>query len=640
MRYSPVRVLAALGRRLSRYINDEKERRHYREVPYRAFTLDILPTGFREVSLEARLQSWLDHSRFGEYLSSHLDDLHNDQQARAMLLQEAEAIVSGSLRVFCSNVRFSGTVEWNRDITRGGLWPRKFFLKLRPAILGKVRGYGDYRYVWELNRHQHLPRLALAYRLECDQRYASTVVDHIVSWIDQNPPFHSLNWYSTMELGLRLHSWCVALALVADYQEFDADDLAKIRVSIFQQASFMLENLSADLVEEDGNTKLKNNHTIVELASLLSVFGALPELADSVLPGYRDVLSRKLLDELERQTWADGMHVEQSSSYLRFVLESLLVARLSADILEINAMIARYLQALQVFRYSDSKIFLVGDEDNGHAICLHPEVFPDDIASVLAMQHLIAEPPAIQAPGTAVVLPDSGHWSYTFTVDGSAVVVYFRAGRQDFPDIPGYAPHAHCDLLSFCVAVDGELLLVDRGTGSYNDRRLAAELRGETAHNTMRVSGTRQMRLLGAFKSADHVSCRMQLCGRTSVRGMMSMPTGVDTVTVTRELFVDDDDGRIVIQDHVQGLAGQAVELFLNVAPSINVINAAVLVMKSGVTARLKGFHVEDQRKVVYSPSYGVVKRATQLVHCGTPAAAEWICRWSIDMWVPDGSGS
>jgi len=148
------------------------------------------------------------------------------------------------------------------------------------------------------------------------------------------------------------------------------------------------------------------------------------------------------------------------------------------------------------------------------------------------------------------------------------------------------------------------------------------------------------MRLLGAFKSADHVTCRMQLCGRTSVRGMMSMPTSVDTVTVTRVLFVDDDDGRIVIQDYVQGLAGQAVELFLNVAPGVNVINAAVLAMKSGVTARLTGFHVDDQRKVVYSTSYGVVQRATQLVHCDTPAAAEWRCRWSIDMREPDGSGS
>src|SRR5262249_48458397 len=70
---------------------------------------------------------------------------------------------------------------------------------------------GDSKVTWELNRHQWLVRLGAAYRLTGDERYARTFAEDVRAWIRANPPGIGINWASSLEVALRLMSWCWAL---------------------------------------------------------------------------------------------------------------------------------------------------------------------------------------------------------------------------------------------------------------------------------------------------------------------------------------------------------------------------------------------------------------------------------------------
>ncbi len=89
-------------------------------------------------------------------------------------------------------------IDWHRDPVTGQIWEQRFWADYRPLHDSEGR---DSKIIHELNRHQHLPRLAKAYLLTGDERYAGEAVAQLNSWIDQNPPGRGINWQSSLEIG-------------------------------------------------------------------------------------------------------------------------------------------------------------------------------------------------------------------------------------------------------------------------------------------------------------------------------------------------------------------------------------------------------------------------------------------------------
>ena len=83
------------------------------------------------------------------------------------------------------------------------------------------RSVGDSKVVWELNRHQWVVRLAQAWALTRDERYAEACMATIDSWLDANPPGLGINWASSLEVSYRLISWCWALLLIRNCADAD-----------------------------------------------------------------------------------------------------------------------------------------------------------------------------------------------------------------------------------------------------------------------------------------------------------------------------------------------------------------------------------------------------------------------------------
>lgn len=639
---TPNNIARGLRNRTVSYLNDVRSYWHYRNVDYRRVDESSVSKELLAVDLTDYLSDRLKGRPLATYFTDVQAQLRQNAELLKIHLALSDKAVSGCLDVYDYPVSLGDPPEWNIDITGSGVWPRVFFKRYKRLIRGGRGRLGDFRFTWELNRQQHLIGLGLAHALSPDEKYQKCIVSHIVSWIDKNPPFESINWISSMEIGLRLLSWCLSLAQIST-ATIQQDDQNRILTSIYQQVRFLLENLSADLDDAGGDTKLKNNHTIVELCTLLVIIELFPMMLDS---GRSKInLLSALENELRRQTYPDGMHVEQASSYLRFVIEALLVTRLTVEGSGgLDGYIDLYMAALAAFRFDENSCFVIGDEDNGHVLIPCYESKPESLRVVLGLHKaLIASKPLEsddvspslawnQLSESTTFLKQSGHWIHRHKTGDSNFSLYFRAGRLDFPEIPGYAPHAHCDLLSLVLAIGDSLWLVDRGTFSYSQRAISDELRYSSAHNTITVENYEQMRILGPFHNDRHAQGRLCAADGQSVKGEMILSDGDRSVTVTREVSIDQESSEIHVHDIVSGLSGESVTWLINLHPDVSYSDDGLLSRKDAhYKILLQDFGEIETRAVKYSPRYGVLEGATQLRNTLAPGDAGRVeKKWSI----------
>src|SRR5262245_58449926 len=144
--------------------------------------------------------SLLDTSRFFAGVGNHDVSALLDREvpgARVRLVASADAMLEGRLRLLGhADLHVGDPVDLHRDPTTGLRASFVHWSQLNPLDPEMV---GDSKVVWELNRHQWLVRLAQAYRLTGDERYARNVSSHLTRWLADNPPGVGINWTSSLE---------------------------------------------------------------------------------------------------------------------------------------------------------------------------------------------------------------------------------------------------------------------------------------------------------------------------------------------------------------------------------------------------------------------------------------------------------
>ncbi len=159
-------------------------------------------------------------------------------------------------------VAIGAEIDWHRDPITGRIWERQFWADYRPV---HESGGRDSKFIHELNRHQHLPRLAKAYVLTGEERYAGEAVAQLNSWIDQNPPGLGINWQSSLELGIRVISWLWTIFPLLHSRSLDDDSAERIGASLFAQLEHVHRYMSL--------FSSPNTHLIGEAAAALFIAG-------------------------------------------------------------------------------------------------------------------------------------------------------------------------------------------------------------------------------------------------------------------------------------------------------------------------------------------------------------------------------
>lgn len=423
----------------------------------------------------------------------------------------ADLLVDNAVLLFGRPVRLAEPWNWHADPVSGAQWPpRRHWTKLSPA--GPPGA--DVRRVWERNRQRDLFVLGRAYWATGDERYAEAAAERLDLWRASNPPEHGINWWSNLEVAVRAIAWTWALHVFRDAPAFTAPRLRELVRLCWLAGRHIERDLPRSIRTMPGN------HVIGDAAGLAVVALSLPELADA--PRWRRTALAVLEREAAAQVNHDGTHREESPSYHAFVWEllclvALLARRQRVPMPQTWRAVERMAEPLLVISRPDGSLPASGDDDAaaGFDLC-EGSARAFTIAATAAVLFDRADLKAAARDPVEAILWLCGpegleQWSALASADVPAgrITAFGAGGRSSWkPDADWWflrggtqSRHTHADALHLEAAVQGQVLLEDSGTGSYNAsddwRRYARSTR---AHNTVVVDGRDQATMHRTFR--------------------------------------------------------------------------------------------------------------------------------------------
>jgi hypothetical protein len=485
------------------------------------------------------------------------------------------------------DVSLGRDIDWHRDPVSGFDWPRHYWsdydLVIHPP--------GDAKIIHELNRQQHLPRLAKAFFLTGDERYAFEAIVQIESWIEQNPRGQGINWQSSLEIAIRCISWLWTIFLLLESQCLNEESLRTICRSLFAQLDHVNRYPSV--------YSSPNTHLIGEAASLFIAGILFAELPRS--RRWREFGASVLVDSMERQVHSDGVYAELSSYYhcyaADFYLHALALAR-SNRISFPESMWSRLASMFDFLMHiirSDGTIPLLGDDDGGRVLAIaSPNYcsYRDGLcsASVLFSRSDFKYQAREFAEESFWLLGDEA-WTIFKSLAAHSPVELRRAFESAgyFVQRSGWDPHdtqvvfdcgglgmgrgghAHADALSFTVFSGGYEFLIDPGTSVYNGapdwRRL---FRSTSAHNTVVVDGKNQCEPGETFswrtKAAGRLLRQVELPETDYVDGVVNLGN-----VLHRRRMVHVRPNYWIVLDELQGRGEHDFDFFYHFAPEAQI---------------------------------------------------------------------
>ncbi len=425
---------------------------------------------------------------------------------------------------------FGEPIDWHLDPISGRRPPLVHWSHLDPLDSSTV---GDSKVIWELSRHQWLVRLGQAYRLAANERYAETFASCVQSWMDANPKGLGINWASSLEVSLRLISWCWALFLVRYSKALTPGVFAHMLSEIHAHASHVEKYPSYYFSP--------NTHLTGEALGLFYAGILFPELRAA--KRWRTLGTQILVAESERQVLPDGVYFEQSTYYQRYTVEIylhflILAARNGVSVPPVVAeRVQRMLDFLLAVRRPDGSMPQIGDCDGGWILPLADRA-PDDYRGIFSTAAavfgrpdyawaagelapetlwLLGEPgiaafkalrPAPPATAPSRLFIDGGYAVMRSGWDSESHQLIFDVGPLGCPMSGG---HGHADLLSIQCSFFGEPCLIDPGTYSYTgESEWRDYFRGTPAHNTVMIDGIGQAVPDGPFKWQNRPAARLR----------------------------------------------------------------------------------------------------------------------------------
>lgn len=424
----------------------------------------------------------------------------------AALVERANRITQGYFDLLgLRQVSFGIPIDWHLEPIAGKRAPLIHWSQINYL---DSEAFGDKKIIWELNRHQYFATLGQAYWLTGDERYAETIVSHVDSWINENPPKLGINWASSLEVAFRSISWIWALYFLRDSPCLAPELFVRVSKFLYLHARHLETFLSTYFSP--------NTHLTGEALGLFYLGTFLPELKHSAR--WRALGLRILLEQLDRHVRPDGVYFEQSSYYHRYTTDFYLHLAILLDAngemmpRKLSEKLLLLLDHLMYITRPDGTTPLFGDDDGGRVMRLDQSL-ENDFRSTLATGAAFFNRPdykfvsggpkeesfwllgpralkdlddltATEPEHTSMAFPVGGYYVMRDGWDAESNYLLFDCGPHGVSN----CGHAHADALSFELAAKGQTLLVDPGTYTYtSSQELRDWFRGSSAHNTVTV---------------------------------------------------------------------------------------------------------------------------------------------------------
>jgi hypothetical protein len=499
-------------------------------------------------------------------------DTVRDTPYAADLVKLADQILLGKIPIFETEIDYGPAVAWRRDPLRGTETPRKYF-RFIPYL--DLAAAGDHKWIWEVNRHQHLVLLAQAFVITGKQAYCDEVIRQLELWWHDNPPQRGINWTSALEVGFRALSWIWIWHLLGENMspEFRQRFLKKI----YAHGLHLQYNLSIYFSP--------NTHLLGEAVALHALGRLFPEFPRAQ---HWRTLGRDIVRcQMAAQVKPDGSHFEQSTYYHVYALDFFLLHAVLEDVSdEYRDGLVRMTAFLSSVVRSDGELPLLGDDDGGRvfhpygkrtlfargtlataSLMLGQSAFSYSARDVeeVALWWLGPERcqsiPFSQITQPSQVFRDSG---LVAMKRGNASVL-FDAG----PFGPWSAGHSHADTLSLLVSAGSQNILIDPGTYTYLDPQWRDTFRGTAAHNTIRMDSEDQATPAGPFRWLDKPEVSLIDFSSTTEQDSATAICRYRGFTHKRTVKFRNDGG-LKITDELDGPPGEhLVEQFWHLGQSV-----------------------------------------------------------------------
>jgi hypothetical protein len=418
--------------------------------------------------------------------------------------------------------------DWHCDFFSGNSFPMSFSKKI------DIRKKADLsaKVVWEVNRLQFLMQISLNYQNTKDISYLNDFMNLIKSWKENNPYLVGVNWYSNIEVNLRLINWFLC------WEALDADDLIKENESfnqfvkndwlplIYQHCIYSFKNPS--------KYSSANNHLISEYAGL---FIAASKWTFKESEKWIKYSQNGLETEIIKQHTKHGINKEEAAEYIQFITDFFLLAHIVAENTNRPFSQSYKHQLYQIFDYiynfldCNGNFPKYGDEDDGKCYIIDFDERFNNFKSLLTSAAIIYKDSAFKYKSNGVdvknlflfgkkgkqifqsipdieiqekskLYTDDGHFILRKKENDKEIYIHFDAAPLGFLSI---AAHGHADALSFILHIDGEPFFIDSGTYTYHtEMEWRNYFVGTSAHNTIRINKENQATIAGATLWLKH----------------------------------------------------------------------------------------------------------------------------------------
>ncbi len=438
--------------------------------------------------------------------------------------------IQDAFHVFGNPLAIDENIDFHKDFLSGKSFPLSF----SKSIDIRSDRFGSAKVVWEINRLQFLLPLLVNYTTTRDRKDLDLFVSIMTSWAKQNPYLKGINWYSNIEVNIRLINWYWCWLVLEGDDTWQKEEKYKA----FRE-NIWLPLVYTHCVYSSKNPSYHssaNNHLIAEYTGLF-VASTLWKFEES--PAWQKKSRKGLEKEIQKQHSENGVNKEEASGYIQFITDFFLLACIAANHAGIT-LSAKYKNTLQsICGYINNLLDMqgnhpkYGDEDDGRVILPCGDATSNNFISILNTAAVLFRRPEMKRCGASwdtksqlltTSLKGKATWDqFNFHRSPSHSAFYEKEGHFimrkhagidkeiycHFDAAPlGYlsiAAHGHADALSVIVHIDGYPFLVDPGTYAYHTHADWRKYFVSTlAHNTVTINKADQAQLSGPTLWLNH----------------------------------------------------------------------------------------------------------------------------------------
>ncbi len=457
------------------------------------------------------------------------------------IISEADKVLCGEVEIFGSTFHFDPLHDWLNDPVSGKPWDdRAFFVKATT----KQKGLADVKYVLEINKFNHLVRVALAYYHTHDERYTQYIKDAIIGWRAMVTPYRSVVNRIIMDKGFRIINLIQIILLCHEDLRFRDETLPLINGIIKDEVEAIMSFHTAKWFKTGNGL----NHVTGEMVGVMIGQWWLEYCRIQKYTSAYGTEMKYLLEVLDRTIAPSGAYLEQSDNYARVVAEFLVAFKMFCNSIapvgfpiqhyESGNYTERLLYYLNAIAYK-GQLPNIGDNDDARILVAFREK-EDSVNYVLNFLDSNFSCERDFSDGSSMLYR---------SLDEKEVYVFMRAGRHSYVR-EGAGSHAHNDLLSVIIGFSGKMLFVDKGCRFYNvGEDIRSEDRKYSSHNTSSLDNLEINRMIPGGYYLDYPKSEI-LCNEYKDRNCHLAGT-LEYCGIRQTRHVKYDGSYILVEDTI-----------------------------------------------------------------------------------------